>query len=125
METKEPLTHHQKVPILKLFSFADRLAESSNQIVHINSFGTANQSNVVDQVLKRRSEHQAWQDFELKDVHFRYPAGSDARTFSGFSVKIPSGKTIALVGQSGNGKSTFVSLFKRFYDPDSRRTAYR
>ncbi|KDP21188.1 hypothetical protein JCGZ_21659 [Jatropha curcas] len=58
-------------------------------------------------------------DIELKDVHFRYPARPDVQIFSGFSVKIPSGKTIALVGQSGSGKSTVISLVERFYDPDS------
>lgn len=34
-----------------------------------------------------------------------------------FSLKIPSGKTVALVGESGCGKSTVVKLIERFYDP--------
>ncbi|XP_050230996.1 ABC transporter B family member 9 [Mercurialis annua] len=58
-------------------------------------------------------------EIELKDVHFRYPARPDVQIFSGFSLRIPSGKTAALVGQSGSGKSTIVSLIERFYDPDS------
>ncbi|XP_002519757.2 ABC transporter B family member 9 [Ricinus communis] len=58
-------------------------------------------------------------DIELKDVHFRYPARPDVKIFAGFSLQIPSGKTAALVGQSGSGKSTVVSLIERFYDPDS------
>ncbi|KAF3456698.1 hypothetical protein FNV43_RR01352 [Rhamnella rubrinervis] len=58
-------------------------------------------------------------EIELKDVHFRYPARPDVQIFSGFSLHVPSGKTAALVGQSGSGKSTVISLLERFYDPDS------
>ncbi|KAI4343056.1 hypothetical protein MLD38_027602 [Melastoma candidum] len=58
-------------------------------------------------------------DIELKDVYFRYPARPDVQIFSGFSLQIPSGKTAALVGQSGSGKSTVISLVERFYDPES------
>uniref|UniRef100_A0A151UEM9 ABC transporter B family member 9 n=1 Tax=Cajanus cajan TaxID=3821 RepID=A0A151UEM9_CAJCA len=58
-------------------------------------------------------------DIELKDVHFRYPARPDIQIFSGFSFNIPNGKTAALVGQSGSGKSTIISLLERFYDPDA------
>ncbi|KAG6581395.1 ABC transporter B family member 9, partial [Cucurbita argyrosperma subsp. sororia] len=58
-------------------------------------------------------------DIELKDVYFRYPARPDVQIFSGFSLSVPSGTTAALVGQSGSGKSTVISLLERFYDPDS------
>ncbi|KAL0542708.1 hypothetical protein IC582_017782 [Cucumis melo] len=58
-------------------------------------------------------------DIELKDVHFRYPARPDVQIFSGFSLFVPSGTTAALVGHSGSGKSTVISLLERFYDPDS------
>ncbi|TKY71922.1 ABC transporter B family member 9 [Spatholobus suberectus] len=56
---------------------------------------------------------------ELKDVYFRYPARPDVQIFSGFSLYVPSGTTAALVGQSGSGKSTVISLLERFYDPDA------
>ncbi|KAF3456692.1 hypothetical protein FNV43_RR01346 [Rhamnella rubrinervis] len=58
-------------------------------------------------------------EIELKDVYFRYPARPDAQIFSGFSLHVPSGKHAALVGQSGSGKSTIISLLERFYDPDA------
>ncbi|KAL5096996.1 hypothetical protein RYX36_001323, partial [Vicia faba] len=58
-------------------------------------------------------------DIELKDVHFRYPARPDVQIFAGFSLFVPSGTTTALVGQSGSGKSTVISLLERFYDPDA------
>ncbi|KAJ4976405.1 hypothetical protein NE237_001511 [Protea cynaroides] len=58
-------------------------------------------------------------DVELKDVYFRYPARPEVQIFSGFSLHVPSGSTAALVGQSGSGKSTVISLVERFYDPEA------
>jgi len=56
-------------------------------------------------------------DIELKDVYFRYPARPDVQIFAGFSLS--GGTTTALVGQSGSGKSTVISLLERFYDPNA------
>ncbi|PIN25673.1 Multidrug/pheromone exporter, ABC superfamily [Handroanthus impetiginosus] len=58
-------------------------------------------------------------EIELKDVYFRYPARPEVQIFAGFSLHVPFGKTAALVGQSGSGKSTVISLLERFYDPDA------
>ncbi|KAL5808894.1 hypothetical protein ACOSQ3_029585 [Xanthoceras sorbifolium] len=54
---------------------------------------------------------------EIKDVHFAYPARPDVMIFKGFSINIEAGKSTALVGQSGSGKSTIIGLVQRFYDP--------
>ncbi|XP_068345403.1 ABC transporter B family member 15-like isoform X2 [Pyrus communis] len=54
---------------------------------------------------------------ELHDLHFAYPARPDVMIFKGFSIKIEAGKSTALVGQSGSGKSTIIGLIERFYDP--------
>ncbi|KAB2052537.1 hypothetical protein ES319_A12G127900v1 [Gossypium barbadense] len=58
-------------------------------------------------------------DVELRDVYFSYPARTEEQIFSGFSLSIPCGTTVALVGQSGSGKSTVISLIERFYDPQA------
>ncbi|KAK4749755.1 hypothetical protein SAY87_027204 [Trapa incisa] len=58
-------------------------------------------------------------DIELKNVSFSYPARPEQQIFSGFSLYISHGSTAALVGQSGSGKSTVISLIERFYDPQS------
>ncbi|RHN69771.1 putative xenobiotic-transporting ATPase [Medicago truncatula] len=54
---------------------------------------------------------------ELRNVYFSYPSRSEKPILQGLSLSIPAGKTVALVGSSGCGKSTAISLITRFYDP--------
>ncbi|PON52778.1 ABC transporter [Trema orientale] len=54
---------------------------------------------------------------ELCEVHFAYPTRPNVMIFRGLSIKIEAGKSTALVGRSGLGKSTIISLIQRFYDP--------
>ena len=54
-------------------------------------------------------------DIAFDQVEFSYPSRSDVQVLNGLSFKIPKGKTIALVGKSGSGKSTIASLLMRFY----------
>ncbi|XP_020571569.1 ABC transporter B family member 1 [Phalaenopsis equestris] len=56
---------------------------------------------------------------ELKNVDFAYPARPEVQILRDFSLTVAAGKTLALVGSSGSGKSTVVSLIERFYDPNS------
>ncbi|KAK4488639.1 hypothetical protein RD792_004408 [Penstemon davidsonii] len=56
-------------------------------------------------------------DIELKGVCFSYPSRPNEQIFNHFSLFIPCGTTTALVGQSGSGKSSVISLIERFYDP--------
>eukprot|EP00879_Flechtneria_rotunda_P003779 GHRR01004019.1.p1 GENE.GHRR01004019.1~~GHRR01004019.1.p1 ORF type:complete len:1293 (+),score=472.26 GHRR01004019.1:779-4657(+) len=54
---------------------------------------------------------------QLEGVSFAYPARPDVTVLKGLTLDIPAGKTVALVGSSGSGKSTVVGLIERFYDP--------
>ncbi|PON87450.1 ABC transporter [Trema orientale] len=56
---------------------------------------------------------------ELRDVQFCYPSRPEVVIFKDFKLKVRSGKSMALVGQSGSGKSSVLSLILRFYDPTS------
>ena len=58
-------------------------------------------------------------DVKFDHVTFAYPQRPDAVVLAGLSVSVPAGKTLALVGHSGCGKSTTVQLLQRFYDPAS------
>jgi ATP-binding cassette subfamily B (MDR/TAP) protein 1 len=55
---------------------------------------------------------------EFKDVWFRYPSRKDDFVLKGLSLTINPNESVALVGESGCGKSTFVNLMMRFYDPN-------
>ncbi|GAL36844.1 lipid A export ATP-binding/permease protein MsbA [Vibrio maritimus] len=57
-------------------------------------------------------------DLAVKDITFTY-AGTEKPALRNVSFDLPAGKTIALVGRSGSGKSTIANLFTRFYDIDS------
>jgi subfamily B ATP-binding cassette protein MsbA len=64
------------------------------------------------------SVERARGDVSVNDVVFTYQ-GKDKPALNGVSFDIPAGKTVALVGRSGSGKSTIANLFTRFYDVDS------
>ena len=55
-------------------------------------------------------------DIEFKDVTFRYPDGEET-VLENFSLKIPFGTHLAIVGETGAGKSTLANLVCRFYEP--------
>ncbi len=56
-------------------------------------------------------------DIEFSDVFFNYPSRPDVTVLNGINLRFPATKSAALVGASGCGKSTIVSLLERFYDP--------
>jgi len=57
-------------------------------------------------------------EIEFRDVHFGY--GDESRAvLRGVSLTVPAGKLVALVGESGGGKSTLTKLLPRFHDPTS------
>ncbi len=56
-------------------------------------------------------------DIEFKDVWFKYPDGDDY-ILENFNLKIPAGTTVAIVGETGAGKSTLVNLACRFFEPN-------
>lgn len=55
-------------------------------------------------------------EIEYRNVSFAYQRGDDGYAVRNVSLKVPKGKTVALVGQSGSGKTTMADLLPRFYD---------
>lgn len=58
---------------------------------------------------------------QMENVSFFYQMRPDNMVLQDFNLEIPAGKTLALVGRSGGGKSTIVNLLLRFYDPKEGR----
>ena len=88
-------------------------------------------SDVVDspEVIKKYGDcfdpkRENWEpikgDIEFDDVSFKYPDGNEY-ILEHFSLNIPFGTNIAIVGETGAGKSTLVNLICRFYEPTSGR----
>ncbi|KAM7268281.1 hypothetical protein ACFE04_010447 [Oxalis oulophora] len=88
------------------FSAGERIMEVINRVPKIDS------ENLKGDILDNISG-----EVEFRHVEFSYPSRPESIIFKDFNLKVPSGKTVALVGGSGSGKSTVVSLLQRFYDP--------
>lgn len=69
---------------------------------------------------ERKAEAMPRSTIRFEDVHFTYP-GRDEPVFDGFDLEIEAGKSLAIVGENGAGKTTFVKLLARLYDPDGGR----
>lgn len=54
---------------------------------------------------------------ELSGINFSYPSRPDISVLRDFTLTVPSGSVMAIVGASGSGKSTITSLLLRYYDP--------
>ncbi|XP_050432013.1 mitochondrial potassium channel ATP-binding subunit [Adelges cooleyi] len=60
--------------------------------------------------------HSFKPEIEFENITFSYPTRADQIVLKNFNLKLPPGKTVAVVGSSGNGKSTIAALLMRFYD---------
>ncbi len=63
--------------------------------------------------------HEMDTSIKFQDVKFKYPSRPEAVVLKNLNLEIKKGKTLALVGFSGSGKSTVIQMLERFYDPDS------
>lgn len=84
---------------------------AAERILHILET-PSNLTNAPDAVSKNNFENE----INIATINFSY---DKEKVLKNFSVKVPKGQTVALVGQSGSGKSTIANLVTRFYDVDS------
>lgn len=74
---------------------------------------------IDDEGQKKRIDSSKVQGkIEFRDVWFRYPTRKEDFVLRGLNITVNPNESVALVGESGCGKSTFVNLLMRFYDPD-------
>lgn len=65
---------------------------------------------------KKENWEPLFGDVEFRNVDFRYPDGEEM-VLQNFNLKVPQGTNVAIVGETGAGKSTLVNLVCRFYEP--------
>ncbi|KAK4442563.1 P-loop containing nucleoside triphosphate hydrolase protein [Podospora aff. communis PSN243] len=105
---------------------AQALTQIAPQSVVISKAAAA--AHQLFQVIDRESKidslgEEGWKleeckgDVEFKSVGFAYPSRRDVMVLKGLSVRMPAGKTTAIVGASGSGKSTIVGLIERWFEP--------
>lgn len=70
---------------------------------------------IVDDVTQPETHFKSY-NIKFSNVYFSYNSGK--KILDGINLTIPQGKTVALVGNSGGGKSTIFNLLQRFYEPD-------
>lgn len=102
------------VMISFLLMFSSRALASSKRI-----------HEVLDEVPDINDEEATCKDkvvtkgeIEFKDVSFRYYKNSDDPVLDKINLKIPAGATVGIIGSTGSGKTTLVSMIPRLYDPD-------
>lgn len=76
-------------------------------------FEILEQENTIDTKLDAVEKTDFNDKVTIENINFRY---GDENVLKNFSIEVPKGKTVALVGQSGSGKSTIANLLTRFYD---------
>lgn len=102
------------------------LTEASKSLIFISDLekarrGTQNlyklvySPNIVPDIDLEPGKKLCGGDIKFSGVRFHYPSRPEACVLKSLSVDIPAGKSIALVGRSGCGKSTIVQLLQRFY----------
>ncbi len=102
------------VMISFLLMFSSRALASSKRI-----------HEVLDEVPDINDDDAAFKDkvvtegeIEFKNVTFRYYKNSDDPVLDNINLKIPAGATVGIIGSTGSGKTTLVSMIPRLYDPD-------
>lgn len=104
-EAQNVVTDHRLSSSLRKSSARSNIDESDNELTD-SRHSSVNGSNGPVQLA-------------MRNVHFHYPTRPSAKIFRGLNISIRRGETLALVGPSGEGKSTIVSLIERYYDPTS------
>ena len=65
---------------------------------------------------KKENWEELYGDVEFRNISFTYPDGEE-EVLSDFNMKVPKGSSVAIVGETGAGKSTLVNLVCRFFEP--------
>lgn len=93
-------------------AFTTSVAAAAKIFATIDRISPLDPSTTAGETLKHVEGH-----IELRNIRHIYPSRPEVTVMEDVSLLVPAGKTTALVGASGSGKSTIVGLVERFYDP--------
>nr|APD26535.1 ATP-binding cassette transporter subfamily B member 1-like X7 protein [Brachionus koreanus] len=105
----------QALPFLKELSEAKGAIEKVFEILKSKPFSLDCDKKKAVKIENLKGE------IEFENIFFSYPQRKAFKILNGLNFKIPAGKTVALVGSSGGGKSTIFALLQKLYSPDSGR----
>ncbi len=102
------------VMVTFMFTFSSRALASSKRIKEVLDEPIT----LSDEDAKDKDRKVESGDIEFRNVSFRYYKNSEDKVLDGISLKIPGGSTVGIIGSTGCGKTTLISMIPRLYDCD-------
>lgn len=102
-------------PIEQLLGFIQQLQDAKISLERLNEIHQMDDEEPNDQTFLK--ELPTNKSIAINDLSFTYPGAGNEPVLKGINLSIPEGKTTAIVGMSGSGKTTILKLLLRFYTP--------
>lgn len=103
-------------PIEQLLGFIQSLQDAKISLERLNEIHQMEDEEPLDKVLLK--ELPMNKSINIQGLNFTYPGAGNEPVLKGINLDIPEGKTTAIVGMSGSGKTTILKLLLRFYTPE-------
>ena len=100
--------------VTMLFMQASRAMASAGRIREVME----EELDISDATASRPDARVQGGEIEFRNVSFRYYKSSEGKVLDDVSLRIPAGSTVGIIGSTGAGKTTLVSMIARLYDPD-------
>lgn len=102
-------------PIEQMLGFIQQLQDAKISLERLNEIHTMADEEPADKIFIK--EMPADRTISLQNISFTYPGAGNEPVLSNIHLHVPQGKTTAIVGMSGSGKTTILKLLLRFYEP--------
>lgn len=104
-------------PIEQLIGFLQQYQDAKISLERLNEIQEMEDEEPIDKIFQ--NQLPADNSIQLDKVSFTYPGAGNDAVLSDINLQIPQGKTTAIVGMSGSGKTTILKLLLRFYEPQN------
>lgn len=101
-------------PVEEILAFIQSYQDAKISLERINEIYEASEEEISEQDYLSKLPNN--KTIEIKNISFRYHGAGNELLFENLSLKFPEGRTTAIVGMSGNGKTTILKLLLRYYD---------